>query len=282
MRPIFALSLAAALGTALCAGAAGQTDDPVVVATPDTHVRVVQGRNVRVVQGRNAYAYVTGDDPDEGEVVVARAGGRRGFLGVDVVDITSELRSHFGAPADAGLLVSKIEPDSPAARAGIQVGDVITAVDGKPLRSSWDLRRAIAPHGKGDTANLTVVRDRREQRLRAEITERQARIVELNRLVRRGPKGKLVVVPGDPGDFGDLGDLGNLGDLSIDLGDLGKNLDVEIGDSVANALETLSDPAIKQRIDAAVLARERAQRADLERQLRAMEKRLEELEKRLH
>src|SRR5262245_15606747 len=57
--------------------------------------------------------------------VVVRIGGKHagGFLGVQLIGITPELRQHYGVPKDAGVLVGAVEADSPAAKAGIQVGD---------------------------------------------------------------------------------------------------------------------------------------------------------------
>ena len=45
-----------------------------------------------------------------------------GYLGVELVDLTPELREHFGAPRDVGVMVGRVEPGSPAARAGLEVG----------------------------------------------------------------------------------------------------------------------------------------------------------------
>src|SRR5678816_1283640 len=55
-------------------------------------------------------------------------GGSRGRLGVFAENMTEELRGYFGAPKDSGVLVSRVAPDSPSAKAGLKVGDVITQV----------------------------------------------------------------------------------------------------------------------------------------------------------
>ena len=62
--------------------------------------------------------------PVRPRVVVGRSG--HGYLGVQLMDITEELREFYGAPRDAGTLVSRVAEDSPAAAAGFEVGDVIT------------------------------------------------------------------------------------------------------------------------------------------------------------
>jgi len=63
--------------------------------------------------------------------------GRGGFLGVQLTDLTAELRTHFGVAADAGVMVAKVVDDSAAFRAGLAAGDIITRVDGESIGSSW-------------------------------------------------------------------------------------------------------------------------------------------------
>src|SRR4029077_19784150 len=60
---------------------------------------------------------------------------RRGYLGIQLIEITPELRAHYGVARDAGVLVGGVEPDSPAAKAGIEVGDIITRDGGARLEA---------------------------------------------------------------------------------------------------------------------------------------------------
>lgn len=89
----------------------------------------------------------------------------RGRLGVQVQPMTPELRQHFKAPADRGLLVTRVEPDRPAARAGVHVGDVIIAAGGEPVREPFDLVKIVGRVPAGDTLELRVVRDQGQQTL---------------------------------------------------------------------------------------------------------------------
>ena len=73
--------------------------------------------------------------------ITVRAG--RGRLGLGAIQISSELRKHLGAPADRGVLIDQVRPDSPAAKAGLQVGDVITDVDGAPCKTVDDIVQAM-------------------------------------------------------------------------------------------------------------------------------------------
>jgi len=81
-----------------------------------------------------------------------------GRLGVTVMSLTPELRQVYGAPKDRGVLVSHVEPGTPAAAAGIVVGDVITNVRGRAIDSPYDLFVAIGDLGKGQHVTLDLVR----------------------------------------------------------------------------------------------------------------------------
>jgi membrane-associated protease RseP (regulator of RpoE activity) len=96
-------------------------------------------------------------------------GTGKGRLGTSVVTMTEELRQHFGAPVDAGLLVSKVEADSPAAKAGVKVGDVLTRVDGEPVTDSSDVANALSDKKKGEAATVVVVRNKRTLTLSAKL-----------------------------------------------------------------------------------------------------------------
>ena len=97
-----------------------------------------------------------------------------GFLGVGFSELTPELRAHFGVPEDAGVMVSKVIDDSPASRAGVQVGDIISAVDGETVSSGRDLTRAISSREDGEATILEVWRDARVETLTATLEERKS------------------------------------------------------------------------------------------------------------
>jgi PDZ domain len=95
-----------------------------------------------------------------------------GFLGVGLTDLTPELRTHFGVPEGSGVMVSKVVDDSPAQRAGVQVGDIITLVDDETVGSGSELAHLIGRHEEGDTVVLEIWRDGRAQRLSATVDKR--------------------------------------------------------------------------------------------------------------
>lgn len=79
-------------------------------------------------------------------------------IGVEVQPMTPQLRAYFQAPEDRGVLVAAVEEGSPAERAGLQAGDVITAAADVPVRRLRDLREAIRDSGEGREVILRVVR----------------------------------------------------------------------------------------------------------------------------
>jgi len=102
--------------------------------------------------------------------------GGGAFLGVQLSDLTPELRTHFGVPEDAGVMVGKLVDGSPAFRAGLEVGDIVTAVDGEPIASASALAGAIRDHEDGDTVVLEVWRDGQMQKISAALEERERRV----------------------------------------------------------------------------------------------------------
>ncbi len=85
--------------------------------------------------------------------------GSRGYLGVEAVELTAELRGHFGAPVENGVMVSRVADGSPAQNAGLQVGDILTSVDEEPIGSFVDLFHEISRHEEGDIVRIEAWRD---------------------------------------------------------------------------------------------------------------------------
>jgi membrane-associated protease RseP (regulator of RpoE activity) len=110
-----------------------------------------------------------------------------GYLGVEIVGLTPELRSHFGAPDDRGVMISRIDEDSPAARAGLAVGDIVTDVDGEGIDGTWDLGRAIRSHEGGEQADLVVWRDGTALDFRVELAKSERPQVHLDRVFQLAP-----------------------------------------------------------------------------------------------
>ena len=93
--------------------------------------------------------------PGEGGFMFA-FGNRR--IGVSTQPLTRQLADYFGVK-DGGLLITSVNDNSPAAKAGLKAGDVITAVDGEKVTSPGDVSRAISKKEDG-AVSLTIIRDR--------------------------------------------------------------------------------------------------------------------------
>jgi len=100
-------------------------------------------------------------------------GGKRAWLGVSLLDLSDELREHFGASRESGVMVESVADGSPADKAGVRVGDIIVAIDGKDVKSSSDLRSAIRDKKEGDSVRVEVVRGKGRQALVATLVERE-------------------------------------------------------------------------------------------------------------
>jgi len=95
----------------------------------------------------------------------------RGFLGVVVQDLTPALADSFKAEGHQGALVAEVAEDTPAGTAGVKQGDVIAAVDGKPVVGPGDLRNKIALRAPGTKVDLLLLRDGREEHLSVNLGE---------------------------------------------------------------------------------------------------------------
>jgi serine protease Do len=82
----------------------------------------------------------------------------RGWLGVQMQPLTPTLAKAVGLPNDYGVVVDSVVDGSPASRASLQQGDVITAYNGKPIKSARDLAMAVADTPSGNAASLTIWR----------------------------------------------------------------------------------------------------------------------------
>jgi serine protease Do len=95
----------------------------------------------------------------------------RGRIGVGVQDVDAALASSFNLDRPRGALVSFVEPDSPAAKAGVKPGDVVLEVNGGAVDRSADLSNTIADIKPGDEARLTVWRGGKQTKLTAKVEQ---------------------------------------------------------------------------------------------------------------
>jgi serine protease Do len=87
----------------------------------------------------------------------------RGYLGVNIQPITPEIAEGLGIKDTRGALVSDAQPDTPAAKAGIKPGDIVTKVNGQEVKDARDLSRRISSLAPGASVKITVLRDGKEK-----------------------------------------------------------------------------------------------------------------------
>ena len=110
----------------------------------------------------------------------------RGFIGVSVRNIDSDLQRSLSLTPGTGALVEDVPPASPGARAGIRAYDSIVAVDGRPVSGSDHFIQTIASRRPGTTATLQVVRDGRSLNLPVKLAEKPVRSRRFDALPRDG------------------------------------------------------------------------------------------------
>jgi len=110
------------------------------------------------------------------ESLVATGKVVRGYLGVAIQDLTPDLAKSFGLKQVRGALVSSVAEDSPAERAGIKQGDVVTAYQGKPVEDPATLQREVTRTPVGTKAALKVIRDGRDMELTVTVGEQAERV----------------------------------------------------------------------------------------------------------
>ncbi|HEY0547656.1 MAG TPA: PDZ domain-containing protein [Pyrinomonadaceae bacterium] len=148
---------------------------------PDHTARLTVSRNgseqelsVTVGQRKdfNSFVFPQGADTEKlleemkrapGAYALALGSSRR--IGVSTNTLTKQLADYFGVGGGKGVLVTSVKEDSPAARAGLKAGDVITEVDGEKVEETGDISRAINRKSDGDVT-LTIIRERSQHTIR--------------------------------------------------------------------------------------------------------------------
>jgi len=102
-----------------------------------------------------------------------KSGGKvtRGRIGVVIQEVTKDLAETFGLPKPAGALVSAVDPEGPAAKAGVEAGDIILRFNGKAISTSGDLPRTVAGVKPGTRSTLQVWRKGASRELAVTVAE---------------------------------------------------------------------------------------------------------------
>jgi serine protease Do/serine protease DegQ len=96
---------------------------------------------------------------------------RRGMLGVIMQNLTPELAGAFGLDVHQGVVISQVVEDSAASKAGLKAGDVVSEINGKPVKSASAMRNMVGLMRVGAKMKITVIRDGKEKVLTAIIQD---------------------------------------------------------------------------------------------------------------
>jgi serine protease Do len=97
----------------------------------------------------------------------------RGFLGIQIQDISDEMAQNLKLQDKSGVLVSEVVKEGPAERAGLRAGDLVLEVNGKKMKDSRQLQLLIASLSVGEKVNVKILRDSRPMTFRAVLAERK-------------------------------------------------------------------------------------------------------------
>ncbi len=115
---------------------------------------------------------------------------KRGVLGVGIGTFTPDVASAMGAQSGLqGALVQRVEKNSGAEAAGIKVGDIITSVDGKPVKNPSELKNAIGMRRLGERVRIGLMREGKALTLSAAITEASATVAAAATDIHRALEG---------------------------------------------------------------------------------------------
>ena len=123
---------------------------------------VAQGQGIGFAIPVNMAKQIIPQLRDEGRVT-------RGWLGVTVQALNKELADSFGLDSTHGALINEVIEDSPAAKAGLQRGDIIVEYDGTRVDELNDLPRLVAATTVGETVKVKIFRDGKERTIKVEI-----------------------------------------------------------------------------------------------------------------
>jgi serine protease Do len=121
----------------------------------------------------HAWAWKGGDGQD---MVFRMSGGGPRKLGVEYIEIGDQLASYFKLAAKTGVLVTSVDADGPAGKAGVKAGDVILKLGTETIQGGDDLREAVARAEGGKEATVTVQRDGRPLELKVTPAKPETRV----------------------------------------------------------------------------------------------------------
>src|SRR5215475_9605475 len=145
--------------------------------------------------GLDHLAVVRDFNTDGDENVQVFVGGGSGWLGVGVSEVNAAKVKELKLPAERGVVLGKIVPESPAAKAGLKENDVVTEINGQRVEGTEQFRRMIREIPAGRTVQLSIWRDGKQQILSATLGKSEERH---NALMKVSPQTFAFRVPQMP------------------------------------------------------------------------------------
>jgi serine protease Do len=112
---------------------------------------------------------------------------KRGYLGVNIATVNQDVAKQVGLKIDHGVLVTGVQPDGPASKAGLRDGDVIVSLDGDDVKDAGKLRNTIAMAPAGTSVKLQVVRGTNTQKVTVKLSELPVPVKSKAEMLRRQP-----------------------------------------------------------------------------------------------
>jgi membrane-associated protease RseP (regulator of RpoE activity) len=149
--------------------------------------------------GGQPFVWVEGNDDD---FHFQFRGMGKPRLGVGLQELTPQLAEFFGLKDRDGALVTSVNEDSPAAKAGIRAGDILLSVAGKPVEDAGDVREALSELKEGPV-EVKVLREKKEMTLRPVLEKLEDKVIVREKRVKScpldGKEKKVIVKIGEPG-----------------------------------------------------------------------------------
>ena len=170
--------------------------DEVAATLAEANARLASSQMARAqhrqtLEQLEAFPALADADDDDGVSVLLEGDGSS-WLGVELREVTSDTAKELKLPAERGVVLSSIVPDSPAAKAGLKENDVVTEINGQRIEGAAQFRRVIREIPAGRTAQITVWRDGRAQTISVTLGKAEE---------RRHSLKMFTPAPGAPGSF---------------------------------------------------------------------------------
>lgn len=137
-------------------------------------VRDGKQKELTVIVGelKSLFSYFGDFDKKDGKNYFLYSGHGGGYLGVHLQELNRDLGAYFGVKEGEGVLILKVEEDSPAGKAGLKPGDVIVELDGKKVSDAGKVSKVVSAYEEGDEIEIKILRHKKGQTIKVELGER--------------------------------------------------------------------------------------------------------------